>query len=108
LLHSDDDAACRILVRFTPLIGDALNRDQTFYFIERIRFILRQGDFKVWCAMLEWNRSQSRSFDAVVIELAPANTTKAFGASKILAGLLRRLKRPSHRMRKARLARVRF
>ena len=68
MLHSDDDAACRILVRFTPLIGDALNRDQTFYFIERIRFILRQGDFKVWCAMLEWNRSQSRSFDAVVIE----------------------------------------
>jgi hypothetical protein len=54
LLHSADDAFIGILVRFTPLIGDALiigdalNRDQIFLFFRTaLNSFYQQGDFKV-------------------------------------------------------------
>jgi hypothetical protein len=79
------------LVRFTPLIGHALNRDQIFILSNRLDSFQGKANLRFWRAMVEGDRSQSRSFDAVVIERAPVKPTKRVRRLEIPAGLLRGL-----------------
>jgi hypothetical protein len=59
LLHSDDDAFIGILVRFTPLggdaliIGDALNRGQLVIFRTGLNSFTGKAILRFWCTMLE-------------------------------------------------------